>query len=114
MLILIQTTGYLTKNKAIISNGMAVSKYSVLTQTANIIVVKFDNQTITIDLNANYYNGTTYVSTDGKDTNDGSIESPVASLEKALSINKNGNIIILNGTYIVMKCKNRWKLQYCW
>lgn len=84
---------------------MAVSKYSVLTQTANIIVVKFDNQTITIDLNANYYNGTTYVSTDGKDTNDGSIDSPVASLEKALSINKNGNIIILNGTYIVRNVK---------
>ncbi len=99
------TTGYLTKNEAIISNGIAVSKYSVLTQTANIIVVKFDNQTITIDLNANYYNGTTYVSTYGKDTNDGSIDSPVASLEKALSINKNGNIIILNGTYIVRNVK---------
>lgn len=44
-------------------------------------------------------------STDGKDTNDGSIDSPVASLEKALSINKNGNIIILNGTYIVRNVK---------
>ena len=98
-------TGYLTKTDAIISNGVAISKYSVLTQTANVIVVKFDNETITLDLNANYYNGTTYVSTDGKDTNDGSKESPVASIEKALSINKNGNIIILNGTYVVMNVK---------
>ena len=56
-------------------------------------------------MNANYYNGTTYVSTDGKDTNDGSKESPVASIEKALSINKNGNIVILNGTYVVMNVK---------
>ena len=97
-------TGYLTKTDAIISNGV-ISKYSVLTQTANVIVVKFDNETINLDLNANYYNGTTYVSTDGKDTNDGSKESPVASIEKALSINKNGNIVILNGTYVVMNVK---------
>ena len=99
------TTGYLTKNNAVISNGIAISKYSVLTQTANIIVVKFDNQTITLDLNKNYYNGTTYVSTTGKDTNDGSKDFPVASLEKALTINKNGNIVILNGTYNVMDVK---------
>ena len=98
-------TGYLTKNNPIINNGVATSKYSVLTSSNNIIFIKFDNETITLNLNSNYYNGTTYVSVDGKDTNDGSINSPVASLEKAIAINKNGNIIIIKGTYIVMDVK---------
>ena len=45
------------------------------------------------------YEGIVYVSTDGDDANEGSAEYPVKSLERAIRINKMGQIIILQGTY---------------
>ena len=42
-----------------------------------------------------------YVSSEGKDTNDGSLENPVATIERALQLAKKGQIVVLEGTYKV-------------
>ncbi|WP_405265224.1 Ig-like domain repeat protein [Methanobrevibacter sp.] len=42
-----------------------------------------------------------YVSPEGKDTNDGSLETPVATIERALQLAKKGQIVVLEGTYKV-------------
>ncbi|MBR4448363.1 Ig-like domain repeat protein [Methanobrevibacter sp.] len=42
-----------------------------------------------------------YVSPQGKDTNDGSLETPVATIARALELAKKGQIVVLEGTYKV-------------
>ncbi len=99
------STGALDKSEAITENGIAQFTYTAAAageDTAN-IASGAANVPIAIVVNAPVAPHDVYVSKDGNDENDGSEESPVATIAKAIEIASSdagtGNIFINAGTY---------------
>ncbi len=99
------TTGTLDKAEAITENNQASFTYTAAAageDTAN-IASGAANVPIAIVVNAPVAPHDVYVSKDGNDENDGSEESPVATIAKAIEIASSdagtGNIFINAGTY---------------
>jgi len=95
------STGILNSSSAIIHDGIAKVNYKITNLNSNIINVHVDNQTITIKLNISFYDGIIYVSKSGNDSNNGSRNSPVLTIAKAIELANlgSGEIIVSNGTY---------------
>ncbi|WP_409200530.1 right-handed parallel beta-helix repeat-containing protein [Methanobrevibacter sp. DSM 116169] len=94
------STGALSSFSEEIANGIAKVKYTINNDN-NKIDVAVNNQTFSIEFKITVYEGIIYVSKDGNDGNDGSINSPVATIKKAIELaKKSGQIIILEGTYL--------------
>ncbi len=97
--------GQLNPSAANLENNYGTVNYNVNTKGTELICVLLDgveiaNLTFTIDV-PEY--DKIYVSKTGNDANSGSVDSPLATIEKALAMNKatggNKTIVILNGRY---------------
>ena len=97
------TNGTLDKTVATTEDLEAKFAFTPEFAGANVVVIYTDlTNTVPVVINvAEEYSGIIYVAKDGEDTNDGSEESPVASIAKAVELaqGKSGQIIIKEGTY---------------
>ena len=92
--------GQLDSQNKVTKDNICEFNYNAVNTGVDTINITSANAIVTITVDVMPpYEGIIYVSTDGDDANEGSVEYPVKSLERAIRINKMGQIIILPGTY---------------
>ena len=92
-------SGTLSKNNVASVDGIATVTYT--TATNDKITAKSGSQSLTIDVVAKQAAADIWVATTGSDDNDGSQDSPVATIAKAIELAGDGHTIhITNGNYV--------------
>ena len=100
---LVAVGGTITPTVINTNNGEGSAEYTVTSVSNNYVNLTVDKQNTKLNLVKKTYNGTIYVSNSGDDNNEGSLNSPVATIAKAIELaSLNGGskqIIIKEGSY---------------
>ncbi|WP_276955326.1 Ig-like domain repeat protein [Methanobrevibacter woesei] len=95
--------GTLSDSQIITNDKIGSVTYTVTDADGpNFVTFTVDNEVMELNLVKIRYNGTIYVSADGDDNNDGSKDSPVKTISKAIELAESGSheIIVDEGTYV--------------
>ncbi|WP_296891044.1 right-handed parallel beta-helix repeat-containing protein, partial [uncultured Methanobrevibacter sp.] len=97
--------GEITPTSIVVNKGQTLTKTFTVTEINDEITLSCDGDDVTVILEGiPPYRGIIYVNTTGNDTNEGSIDAPVATIAKAVELaltnGGSGEIIIDEGTYV--------------
>jgi hypothetical protein len=99
----LSAAGTLSDTSVVLVNGAKDVTYSSATPRTDNIAIEIFEESLNVPITVNEkYAGIVYVDVAGNDTNEGSIDAPVATIAKAIEIANEGSheIIINQGTYV--------------